>query len=170
VRLILLLGLVLALVGASNAAARTEADPVAAYKARVNASCRMLTTVQLEHIRAMKPAIAAGDRETATALYGKMISDGYKGTKAIVRVPVPVRARAQMKPILQLLTGALGAIEQALKAKSDTAFAASMQKADSLGRRTDPLLDAAGLRDCGSRQTKIIEKAASELKTGGPVL
>lgn len=169
-RLILLLALVSALVGASNVAARTEVDPVAAYKARVNASCRTLTSAQLKHIRAMKPAIAAGDTAAATAIYGKMVSDGYKGTKAIVRLPVPVRARTQMKPILQLLIGALGAIEHALNAKTSAAFAASMQKADTLGRRTDPLLDAAGLGDCGSRQTKIIEKAASELKTGGPVL
>ena len=117
----------------------------------------------------MKPAVAAGDTKSATAIYGAMISDGYKGTKALLHLPVPVRARAQMKPILQLLGSSLGAVEQALQAKSSTAFASSMKKADALGRRADPLLDAAGLVDCGSKQTKIIEKAAHEIGRG-PVL
>jgi hypothetical protein len=169
VRRILFLAVLTALVGASGAAARPQADTVAAYKARVNASCRKLTAAQLEHLRAMKPAVAAGDTRTAAAIYGSMIRDGYQGTKTIVRLPVPAGARAQMKPILQLLGGALGAIEQALKATNSTAFTASMKKADTLGRRADPLLDAAGITDCGSRQTKIIEKAARAIGSG-PVL
>ena len=166
---VLLALLAAALTCVSTAGARTEADTVAAYKARVNAACRQLTAVQLRHIRAMQPAVAAGDTKSATAIYGAMISDGYKGTKALLRLPVPVGVRAQMKPILQLLGSSLGAVEQALRAKSSTAFASSMKKADALGRRADPLLDAAGLGDCGSKQTKIIEKAAHEIGRG-PVL
>ena len=117
-RLTVLLALIAAvLTCVSSAGARTEADTVPAYKARVNAACRQLTAVQLRHIRAMQPAVAAGDTKSATAIYGAMISDGYKGTKALLRLAVPVGARAQMKPILQLLGSSLGAVEQALRAK-----------------------------------------------------
>ena len=44
-----------------------------------------------------------------------------------------------------------------------------MKKADVYGLKADPLLDAAGLVDCGTKQTRILRQAAAKLGAG-PVL
>ena len=168
-RLLTLLVLAAALLGASNAEARTNTSPVAAYKARANAVCRTLTSVQLGHLRAMKTAIAAGDQKTVASLYVALITDGAAGTRALIAMPVPTGARPKMTPIWQLLRNALRAIDQSLVATTSSAFESSMKKADAYGLRADPLLDAAGLTDCGTKQTRIIRQAAAKLGTG-PVL
>ncbi len=168
-RQLTLLVLVAAALGASNAEARTGASPVASYKARVNASCRMMTSVQLSHLRAMKSAIANGDQKTVASLYVALIRDGVVGVRALVAMPVPAAARTTMTPIWQLLRKALRAIDQGLGATTVGAFQSSMKKADAYGLQADPLLDAAGLTDCGSQQTRIIRQAAAKLGAG-PVL
>jgi hypothetical protein len=155
--------------GASDAEARTNASPVAAYKARANSHCRSVTSVQLGHIQAMKSAIATGDQKTAAARYVALINDGAAGTRALIAMPVPAAARIKMIPIWQLLSSALRAIDQGLKATTSAAFVSSMKKANAYGLRADPLLDAAGLTDCGTKQTRIIRQAAAKLGTG-PVL
>jgi hypothetical protein len=169
VRFLTILVLVAAFLGASDAVAQTNASPVAAYKARVNASCRMMTSVQLSHLRAMKSAIANGDQKTVASIYVAVIKDGAAGVRALVDMPVPASARGTMTPIWQLLRNALRAIDQGLSATTVDAFQSSMKKADTYGLRADPLLDAAGLTDCGSQQTRIIRQAAAKLGTG-PVL
>ena len=68
-RLIIVLALAAAFLGASDVEARTNASPVAAFKARANSHCRSVTSVQLGHIQAMKSAIAIGDQKAAAARY-----------------------------------------------------------------------------------------------------
>ena len=168
-RLLALPLLVAALLSVSDAAARTNASPVAAYNARVNAHCRTMTSMQLGHLRAMKPAIAAGDQKAVAMLYLTIIRDGEAGTRELLAMPVPAAARPRMTPISQLLRNALRSIDQGLQATTTATFTAAMKKADVYGLKADPLLDAAGLVDCGTKQTRILRQAAAKLGAG-PVL
>ncbi len=168
-RLLALSLLAAALLATSDAEARANASPVAAYKARANAYCRTMTSVQLGHLQEMKPAIAAGDRKAVATAYLAIIRDGAAGTRTLLAMPVPAAARIKMTPISQLLREALRAIDQGLHATTTAAFESSMKKADSYGLRADPLLDAAGLIDCGTKQTRILRQAAAKLGSG-PVL
>jgi hypothetical protein len=175
-RFLALLALMGALCGAANVAAATRIDPVATYKSRVNATCRALTATQLEYTRAAVAAAKAGDRSKLVRVYVAMIGGSYTGTKRILNVPVPTGAQRQMRPIRELWSKALAAIDRAMKTATDAALEAALDEANAYGKRADPLLDAAGLTDCGTRQTSILKKASKAIDKAlashpaGPVL
>jgi hypothetical protein len=151
-----------ALAVCSGSSAGSMADgSVSAYKSRVNQVCRGLTTRQLADIRRVGTAYQAHDQAGQVEALFTMIDHAYKGVKAMLAVPVPAGARAEMKPIRRNLSQMITFFDRLdPKASAGLIFGAA-EKADAVGRRTDPLLDKAGLRDCGSRMTAKLDKAAA---------
>ena len=91
-----------------------------------------------------------------------MIMDGYTTVKQITAMPVPTAAKAEMTPILRLLNQATQSIARAMKATNTAAFKAAILQSSAIGKRADPLLDAAGIVDCGSKQTRTLDLGVQE--------
>ena len=144
----------------SGATTGTEADAVTVYKGRFNTTCRALTIVALSDIQKLTAAAKTGNSAAVGRAYGAWIGHGYAYTKVMLSFPVPPGARQQMRPIRRILARQVALIEEGSK-KNDLGGAIAAISTD--GPALDRMFDKAALRDCGSRQTKILASASKEL-------
>jgi hypothetical protein len=145
-----------AAVVALAAAAAADAATPAQYRAHVNAVCRSYTP----RLKVQETAMTQAQKNQQSVAYlvalGKLLGLTLAQDREIEATPVPAALKATMTPILTRLKQADVLIRQIVVASSqgDSAtMIAELRKLISLGKPMNRLLDAAGLRDCGSNQT-----------------
>jgi hypothetical protein len=143
---------ILLLAAAASAAAATPA----AYKASLNGLCRSYTPkFKLLETR-MTRAVRAKDAHAYGLYLGAYLALGLQQDVRIERTPVPAALRALMSPILRTLRAAdthlRGAIAAARRG-DDKGISLELTRAAKVAAPLNRMLDAAGLRDCGSNQS-----------------
>jgi hypothetical protein len=149
-KLVALVSLI-ALLAAAAASAATPAQ----YRARVNAICRSYTPtgkiLEADLARAQK----ANDYVAWGVALGKLLVLNLAQDSRIEAVTVPTKLKTTMAPILTRLrsidrhTNAALADAQAGKSQ---ALLTELTAIGTLAKPLNKLLDAAGLKDCGSNQ------------------
>ena len=147
--------------GADAAPAATDVDNVAAYRARINASCRTLTILALADIQKMTMAAKSRSSSALGAAYGTLLGHNHTFNKVVLSVPVPPAARAQMLPIRKILAREVTLVEAGMRSRN---FRPAIAAVETDGPFLDRLYDRAGLPDCGSRQTRILKDASKEFE------
>jgi hypothetical protein len=148
----LLLVAVLALAAQAAAAAPTPAS----YRAQLNRLCRSYTPKLKRDEKDMREALKVHDAADFGLALAHMMRLTLAQDAAIVRTPVPVAMRAQMKPILGLFRAADVHVRRAAKFGTSGNVQGVLRELQATAKITPELnrrLDRAGLRDCGSNQT-----------------
>jgi hypothetical protein len=147
---VVLAALVLAAAGAASAATP------AAYRTKVNGICRSYTpkfkTVEAQ----MRKAEAAKDYTGYGVALGKMLVLGLNQDLRVEAVPVPAALKTTMAPIIARMKKVDVYVKAALGDAAQgyvTAMLADLKKIDQVGAPLNRMLDAAGLKDCGSNQS-----------------
>jgi hypothetical protein len=141
----------------SGPAPAARADTVAAYKHRVNGLCVAATPKLLEEVRATKQAAATG--VGFTAAFDRYIASAVALSNAILRVPVPAGARAEMAPLRRLIPPENALAKRAtgaVHAGNLTLFRQLSAQIDAIGKTFDRIADRVGLRSCGSSLTRAL--------------
>lgn len=149
----LLFAVVLALVAA---AAATAALTPTRYRATLNGMCRGYTPKMKAQERAMTAAQNANNGQAYGVALGKLLVYTLREDGTIESTPVPAELRARMSPIVTTLKKADAHIRAAIRAavnNDSKGLAAQLKAAGTVAGGMNAKLDAAGLRDCGSRQT-----------------
>jgi hypothetical protein len=152
--------LVLALAfSAASPALSAQPPDVTAYKARVNSICRHETVVLLRYLREMKADQARQDYDAWFRVYTRDVAFAVATNERIVNLEVPPELRERIEPVLRLLHQADQLMAKSYrdsKAGHPTAADREYARALRLAGRIDPVFDAVGLTDCGSKQTKAL--------------
>jgi uncharacterized protein YllA (UPF0747 family) len=149
----LILTVVVALIAA---AAATAALTPTQYRAKLNAMCRSFTPKIKAQERAMTAAQKANNSQAYGVALGKLLVYTLQEDGKIESTPVPPAMRLQMAPIISKLKRADTHLRAAIQdaANNDPqGFSAQLKAAGKVAVGLNTMLDAAGLRDCGSRQT-----------------
>jgi len=149
--------LFLTLVGALLAAtAATAALTPTQYRAKVNAMCRSYTPKMKAQERAMTAAQKANKPQDYGVALGKLLVYTLQEDAKLESTPVPTTLHAQLTPIITTLKKADAHIRAAIRAAANgdtNGLATQLKAAGTVASGLNAKLDAAGLRDCGSRQT-----------------
>lgn len=136
-------------------ASATAATP-AAYRAHVNAICAGYTPTVKQLSRQLAAAEKAKDGQAYGLALGKLMVLQLAEDRKVTAVPVPAALRATMTPILarlkQLDTHLRLALNAAM-AGDNAGLLAELTTVTKVGKPLNGWLDAAGLRECGSKQT-----------------
>jgi len=136
-------------------ASATAATP-AAYRAHVNAICAGYTPTVKQLSRQLAAAEKAKDGQAYGLALGKLMVLQLAEDRKVTAVPVPAALRARMTPILarlkQLDTHLRLALNAAM-AGDNAGLLAELTTVTKVGKPLNGWLDAAGLRECGSKQT-----------------
>ena len=149
----LLIAAVIALVAATAA---TAALTPTQYRAKLNAMCRGFTPKMKAQERAMTAAQKANNGQAYGIALGKLLVYTLQEDAQIETAPVPAAMRTQMTPIITTLKKADAHIKAGIRdaANNDAqGLATQLKAAGTVAAGLNAKLDAAGLRDCGSRQT-----------------
>jgi hypothetical protein len=149
----LLLTVVVALVAATAA---TAALTPTQYRAKLNTMCRGFTPKMKTQERAMTAAQKANNPTAYGQALGKLLLYTLQEDAKIESTAVPPAMRAQMTPIITTLKKADAHIRTAIQDALNNdpkGLAAQLKAASTVAAGLNAKLDAAGLRDCGSRQT-----------------
>ena len=142
--------------GLIAAAAATAAVTPTQYRATLNAMCRGYTPKMKTQERAMTAAEKANSPQAYGQALGKLLLYTLQEDAKIESTAVPSAMRGQMTPIITTLKKADAHIRTGIRdaANNDAkGLAAQLKAASSVANGLNAKLDAAGLRDCGSRQT-----------------
>jgi len=141
----------LAMVLCATAAAATPT----AYRAQVNAICRAYTPAFHRLQAQMNTATKTKDGRAYGLALGQALALALQQDRRVEAVPVPAALKPQVTPILTLMRK----IDTEVRLALDRAIAGDtngmVTRLKAVSRQTKPLnamLDAAGLRDCGSNQ------------------
>ena len=149
----LLLTTVVALIAATAA---TAALTPTQYRAKLNAMCRGFTPKMKTQERAMTAAQKANNPQAYGQALGKLLVYTLQEDANIESTPVPAAMRTQMTPIITTLKKADTHIRAAIQAAINNnaqGLTTQLKAAGTVAKGLNAKLDAAGLRDCGSRQT-----------------
>jgi ribosomal protein L17 len=149
----LILTIAAALIGA---AAATAALTPTQYRAKLNAVCRGFTPKMKTQERAMTAAQKANNPQAYGQALGKLLLYTLQEDSKIESTAVPAAMRTQMTPIITTLKKADAHIRAAIQDAINNdpqGLAAQLKAAGAVASGLNTKLDAAGLRDCGSRQT-----------------
>jgi hypothetical protein len=139
----------------ATAAAAAALTPTQ-YRANLNAMCRTYTPKMKTQERAMTAAQKAGNGQAYGVALGKLLVYTLQEDAKIESTAVPAALRTQMAPIVTTLKKADFHIRAAIRAAVNgdaKGLAAQLKAAGTVASGLNAKLDAAGLRDCGSRQT-----------------
>ena len=148
--------LLAALTALVAAAAATAALTPTQYHAKLNAMCRGYTPKMKAQERAMTAAQKAKDGQAYGVALGRLLLLTLQEDAKIESTAVPSALHAQMTPIITTLKKADAHIRAGIRdaANNDAqGLAAQLKAAGTVASGMNTKLDAAGLRDCGSRQT-----------------
>ena len=136
-------------------ASATAATP-AAYRAHVNAICAPYTPTVKTYLRQLDAAEKAKDGQAYGVALGKLIVLQLTEDQKIEAVPVPAALRVSMTRILtrmkQLDTHLRKSLTDAM-AGDNAGMLNELKLVSTLSKPMNGWLDAAGLRECGSKQS-----------------
>jgi hypothetical protein len=141
--------------GLTVLASATAATPVA-YRAHVNAICAGYTPTVKQLSRQLAAAEKAKDGQAYGIALGKLIVLQLAEDRKVEAVPVPASLHVQMNRILTRLRQVDTHLRQSLAAAmagDNAGMLAELNTVTKLGKPLNSWLDAAGLRECGSKQT-----------------
>ena len=144
--------MLVALVATAAASAATPAQ----YRAHLNAVCRSYTPKVKRLDATITKAQQEKNAKAYSAALGRYLALGLAEDHVLETTPVPAALRARMKPIIALLRAADVHVRAAIAlaaAGDGKGTSAELSEVGNIGKTVNPLLDAAGLRDCGSNQS-----------------
>jgi hypothetical protein len=151
---------VAALLAASVVALTVLASAVAAtpagYRAQVNGICAPYTPTVKQISRQLAAAEKAKDSQAYGVALGKLIILQLTEDRKVEAVPVPAALRGQMTPILTRLRQIDGHLRKTLTdamAGNSAGMLAELKLVSQLSKPLNGWLDAAGLRECGTKQS-----------------
>jgi hypothetical protein len=148
--------LLTACLAALTVLAGASAATPAGYRAQVNAICAPYTP-KVKRLKAqLTAAQKAQDGQAYGLALGQVIVLQLTEDAQIERVPVPAALAGQMSRILtrlKAIDGHLRLTLAAARAGSTNALVAQLQSVNTLAKPLNGWLDAAGLRECGTRQS-----------------
>jgi hypothetical protein len=136
-------------------ASATAATPTA-YRAHVNAVCAVYTPTVKQLARQLDAAQKAQDGRAYGLALGKLIALQLTEDRKVEAVAVPTALRATMTPILTRMKQIDGHLRKTLNAAvagDNAALVAELKTVARLGKPLNAWLDAAGLRECGTKQS-----------------
>jgi hypothetical protein len=136
-------------------ASATAATP-AAYRAHVNGICAGYTPTVKQLARQLAAAQKARDAQAYGLALGKLIVLQLAEDRKVEAVPVPPAVRATMTPILTRMKQIDSHLRKTLNAAiagDNAGLVAELKIVARLGKPLNGWLDAAGLRECGSKQS-----------------
>ncbi len=136
-------------------ASATAATPVA-YRAHVNAICAGYTPTVKQLARQLAAAEKAKDGQAYGVALGKLIVLQLAEDRKVEAVPVPAALRATMTPILTRMKQIDSHLRRTLNAAiagDNAGLVAELKTVGRIGKPLNGWLDAAGLRECGSKQS-----------------
>ena len=148
--------LLITVVALIAAAAATAALTPTQYRANLNATCRSFTPKMKAQESAMTAAQKANNPTAYGQALGRLLLYTLQEDAKIESTAVPATMRTQMTPIITTLKKADAHIRAAIQDAVNNdpqGLAAQLKAAGSVAKGLNAKLDAAGLRDCGSRQT-----------------
>lgn len=148
--------LLAALFALMAAAAATAALTPAQYRSTLNGMCRSYTPKMKTQERAMTAAQKANGGQAYGVALGKLLVYTLQEDAKIETTAVPTTLRTQMAPIITTLKKADAHIRAGIRDAANNdgkGLAAELKAAGTVASGLNAKLDAAGLRDCGSRQT-----------------
>lgn len=146
----------LAAVLALGLAAVASAATPASYRAQVNRICSGYTPTVKKLSSQLSAASKTGNGQAYGMALGKLLVIQLDEDRRVEAVSVPTALRAQMAPILQRLKTIDGHARKALDAAlagSSSTLVAELKTIQTLAKPLNGMLDAAGLRECGSKQS-----------------
>jgi len=148
--------LLAACVAALSVLASATAATPAAYRAQVNAICAPYTPAVKTYLRQLDAAEKVKDSQAYGIALGHLIVLQLTEDKKIEAVPVPTALRVSMTRILtrmkQLDTHLRKSLTDAM-AGNNTGMLNELKLVSTLSKPMNGWLDAAGLRECGSKQS-----------------
>jgi hypothetical protein len=143
-------------VGASAAGAASAPSTAAQYRTQVNTLCRSYTP-KLKLVEAdMARAKAAGNSQRYVHDFGVLVGMSLAEGTRVERAPLPLTGAASFVKPLRVLRAVDTQLRQMVASMAAGDGAALLTESAVLSKIAAPLnrlLDAAGLRDCGSNQT-----------------
>jgi hypothetical protein len=136
-------------------ASATAATP-AAYRAQVNAICAPYTPTVKTYLRQLAAANKAKDSQAYGIALGHLMVLQLTEDRKIQAVPVPAALRVPMTRILtrmKLLDTHLRASLSDAMAGDSAGMLNELKLVSALSKPMNGWLDAAGLRECGTKQT-----------------
>jgi len=136
-------------------ASATAATP-AGYRAQVNAICAPYTPKVKALARQLDAAQKAQDGMAYGTALGKLIALQLAEDRKIEAVPVPASLHVQMTRILTRMKAVDGHLRKSLVDAIDgnnAGMLAELKLVTQLAKPLNGWLDAAGLRECGSKQS-----------------
>jgi hypothetical protein len=136
-------------------ASAMAATPVA-YRAHVNAICAPYTPTVKTLLRQLDAADKAKDSQAYGIALGKLIVLQLAEDRKIEAVPVPASLRVQMTRILTRMKQLDSHLRKSLTdamAGDNAGLLAELNLVNKLSKPLNGWLDAAGLRECGSKQS-----------------
>jgi hypothetical protein len=136
-------------------ASATAATP-AAYRAQVNRICAGYTPTVKQLSRQLAAAEQAQDGQAYGIALGKLIVLQLTEDRKVEAVPVPAALRVTMTRILTRMKQLDGHLRKSLTdamAGDNAGMLSELKLVSQLGKPLNAWLDAAGLRECGSKQT-----------------
>jgi hypothetical protein len=128
----------------------------AAYRAGLNAICRA-NTVKLHQIGAhLASARETGDAHAYAYAVGQYLGLGLGEDAVIEKTPVPPALRPVMTPVVRTLRKVdmhVRAVLLGLENGDSTTVQTEIKTVVAMSGSVNTVLDAAGLRDCGSNQS-----------------
>jgi hypothetical protein len=144
-----------ALAVALLATAAASASTPAAYRAELNGICRSYTPTFKAFESQLKKAEASKDGYAYGVALGKLIVLGLRQDAQVEAVPVPPALTVRMRPILTRFRRIDVHLKRAVldaRRGDGQGMAAEIRTVSTIGSPLNRMLDAAGLRDCGSNQ------------------
>jgi hypothetical protein len=136
-------------------ASATAATPTA-YRAHVNAICAAYTPTVKQLARQLAAAEKAQDAHAYGIALGKLIALQLAEDRKVEAVPVPAALHVTMTRILTRMKQLDGHLRQSLTkalAGDNAGMVAELNLVSKLAKPLNGWLDAAGLRECGSKQS-----------------
>jgi hypothetical protein len=144
-----------ALAAALLATAAASASTPVAYRAKLNGICRGYTPRFKSFESELKKAETDKDGYAYGVALGKLIALGLHQDAQLEAVPVPPALAVRMRPILgrfrRLDVHLKRALLDAVRGDGQ-GMVAEIRTVNTIGSPLNRMLDAAGLRDCGSNQ------------------
>ena len=148
--------LLAACVAALTVLASATASTPAGYRAHMNAICAAYTPTVKQLSRQLAAAEKAKDYQAYGFALGKLIVLQLAEDRKLEAVPVPAPLQWQMTRILTRLKQVDTHLRRSLTAATagdNAGLLAELNTVKKLGTPLNSWLDAAGLRECGSKQT-----------------
>jgi len=148
--------LLAACVAALTVLATATAATPAAYRTHVNAICAGYTPTVKTLARQLEAANKAKDGQAYGMALGKLIVLQLAEDRKVEAVPVPASLHVQMTPILTRMKQLDSHLRKSLTdaiAGDNAGLVAELKTVSTLSKPLNSWLDAAGLRECGSKQS-----------------